>query len=111
MKKAAKILGWNIMPSSTFARHSFATNMSRSKVPMDYISFAMGHSVGNRGQITKRHISPYSLEEQLEYNSYLLDLPEMKALRHQEVSKKELIEMIKEKMSKEELLRMLLNDK
>ena len=36
---------------------------------------------------------------------------EMKALRHQEVSKEELIEMIKEKMSKEELLRMLLNDK
>ena len=35
----------------------------------------------------------------------------MKALRHQEVSKEELIEMIKEKMSKEELLRMLLNDK
>ncbi len=99
------------MPSSTFARHSFATNMSQSKVPMDYISFAMGHSVGNRGQITKRYISPYSLEEQLEYNSYLLDLPEMKALRHQEVSKEELIEMIKEKMSKEELLRMLLNDK
>ena len=85
--------------------------MSQSKVPMDYISFAMGHSVGNRGQITKRYISPYSLEEQLEYNSYLLDLPEMKALRHQEVSKEELIEMIKEKMSKEELLRMLLNDK
>ena len=111
MKKVAKILNWNIMPSSTFARHSFATNMSRSKVPMDYISFAMGHSVGNRGQITKRYISPYSLEEQLEYNSYLLDLPEMKALQHQEVSKEELIEMIKEKMSKEELLRMLLNDK
>lgn len=73
MAKVAKMIGWDVAPSSTYARHSFATNLSRQKIPMDYISFAMGHSVGNRGQITKRYISPYPIEEQMEYNSYLLD--------------------------------------
>ena len=39
---------------------------------MDYVSFAMGHSNGNRGQITKRYISPYPIYKQMEYNSKLL---------------------------------------
>lgn len=108
MKKVADILGWNVVPTSTYARHSFATNLSRQKIPMDYISFAMGHSVGNRGQITKRYISPYPLDEQKEYNSYLLDLPELKFIRHKDVTKEELVKMLKEKMTKEELLSLLL---
>ena len=108
IKKIAKILGWEIEPSSTFARHSFATNMNRAKVPMDYIGFAMGHSVGNRGQITKRYISPYPIEEQMQYNSYLLDLPELKALRQKDFSKEELVAMVKESMTKEELFSLLM---
>ena len=100
---------WEVEPSSTFARHSFATNLSRAKVPMDYISFAMGHSLGNKGQITKRYISPYPIEEQMQYNSYLLDLQELKSLRQKDFSKEELVKMVKESMTKEELLSLLLD--
>ena len=56
----------------------------------------------------KRYISPYPIEEQMEYNSYLLDLPELKALRHNDISKEELVKMLKDKMTKEELLSLLL---
>ena len=108
VKKIAEIIDWDIKPSSTFARHSFATNLSRSKVPMDYISFAMGHSLGNKGQITKRYISPYPIEEQMQYNSYLLDLSELKSLRQKDMTKEELVKMVKETMTKEELLSLLL---
>ena len=111
VKKIAKILDWDIEPSSTFARHSFATNLSRAKVPMDYISFAMGHSLGNKGQITKRYISPYPIEEQMQYNSYLLDLPELKALRQKDLTKEELVQMVKDTMTKEELLSLILGSK
>lgn len=108
IKKIAEIIDWDVRPSSTFARHSFATNLSRAKVPMDYISFAMGHSIGNRGQITKRYISPYPIEEQMQYNSYLLNLSELKALRQKDMTKEELIEMVKATMTKEEFLSLLL---
>lgn len=108
MEKIADILDWDIRPSSTYARHSFATNLNRAKVPMDYISFAMGHSLGNKGQITKRYISPYPIEEQMQYNSYLLDLSELKLLRQKDISKEELVKMVKDKMTKEELLSLLL---
>ena len=108
VKKIAEIIDWDIKPSSTFARHSFATNLSRSKVPMDYISFAMGHSLGNKGQITKRYISPYPIEEQMQYNSYLLDLSELKALRQKDMTKEELVKMVKETMTKEELFALLM---
>jgi len=107
VKKIAKAMDWEVAPTSTFARHSFATNLNRSKVPMDYISFAMGHSIGNRGQITKRYISPYPIEEQMRYNSYLLDLPELKGLRQTDISKEELVKMVKETMTKEELLSLI----
>jgi len=108
VKKIAKILDWEIEPSSTFARHSFATNMSRAKVPMDYIGFAMGHSLGNKGQITKRYISPYPIEEQMQYNSYLLDLQELKTLRQKDLTKEELVQMVKATMTKEELFALLM---
>lgn len=108
MKKIAKIMDWEVEASSTYARHSFATNLSRAKVPMDYISFAMGHSLGNKGQITKRYISPYPIEEQMQYNSYLLNLPELKALRQKDMTKEELVEMVKATMTKEELFALLM---
>ncbi len=72
MKVIAPLVGIKDSPTSTYARHSFATNLSQQGVPLDYISFAMGHSVGNRGQITKRYISPYPIYKQMEYNSKLL---------------------------------------
>ena len=104
-------MDWDIEPSSTFARHSFATNLSHSNVPMDYISFAMGHSLGNKGQITKRFISPSPIEEQMKYNSYLHDLQGLKALRQNDLTKEELVQMVKETMTKKELLSLILDDK
>ena len=72
MAKIAPLVNIKDAPTSTYARHSFATNLSQQGVPLDYVSFAMGHSNGNRGQITKRYISPYPLYKQMEYNSKLL---------------------------------------
>lgn len=72
MEKIAPLVGIKDNPTSTYARHSFATNLAQQGVPLDYVSFAMGHSTGNRGQITKRYISPYPIYKQIEYNSKLL---------------------------------------
>lgn len=72
MKAIAPLVGIKEEPTSTYARHSFATILSQQGVPLDYVSFAMGHSNGNRGQITKRYISPYPIYKQMEYNSKLL---------------------------------------
>ena len=76
MKKVAASIGWEVSPSSTWCRHSFATNMNEMEVPINYISDAMGHSLGNKGNITRRYISPFSLEKRLRYNSYLIQLDE-----------------------------------
>ena len=72
MKAIAPLVGIKDEPTSTYARHSFATNLAQQGVPLDYVTFAMGHSTGNRGQITKRYISPYPIYKQMEYNSKLL---------------------------------------
>jgi hypothetical protein len=44
----------------------------------------------------------------MQYNSYLLDLEELKSLRQKDFSKEELVKMVKESMTKEELLSLLL---
>lgn len=71
MEIVAKLLGLEQLPTPTWARHSFATNLNNSgRVPYKYISDSMGHS-GN-GDITSNYIGAYPLEKMLEYNSYLL---------------------------------------
>ena len=72
MAKVAKLLGMEQLPSPTWARHSFATNLNNSgHVPYKYISDSMGHS--SSGDITSNYIGAYPLEKMLEYNSYLLN--------------------------------------
>ena len=72
MAKVAELLGMKQRPSSTWARHSFATNLNNSGiVPYKYISDSMGHS-GN-GDITSNYIGAYPLDKMLEYNWYLLN--------------------------------------
>ena len=96
MRNVAEALRWETSPSSTYARHSFATNLSQQEVPLDYISFAMGHCVGNRGNITKRYISPYPLERMMAYNSLLLDLPEFRPQEKTlEISDQQLLELVR----------------
>ena len=43
------------------------------EVPVNYISDAMGHSLGNKGNITRRYISPFSLDKRIKYNSLLIN--------------------------------------
>lgn len=66
------LLGWNIEPSGTWARHSFANNLRNAGVDKDYISESMGHSTGN--SVTSIYFDSYPLEMQMEYNSKLLNL-------------------------------------
>ena len=74
LKKLMDAIGWSMNLTGTYARHSFATNLHAAKVPMEYISDAMGHSLGNRGQITIRYISPYTIEERAMFNRLLLNV-------------------------------------
>ena len=74
LKKLMDAIGWSMNLTGTYARHSFATNLHAAKVPMEYISDAMGHSLGNRGQITIRYISPYTIEERAKFNRLLLNV-------------------------------------
>ena len=98
MAKVAKLLGMEQMPSPTWARHSFATNLNNSGVvPYKYISDSMGHSGG--GDITSNYIGAYPLEKMLEYNHYLLNEKPKNITAH--VDKKALLEMLKG-LSKEE---------
>ena len=72
MAKVAKLLGMKEKPTSTWARHSFATNLNSTRVVPDrYISDSMGHS--SSGDITSKYIGAYPLKKMLEYNAYLLN--------------------------------------
>ena len=71
MEIVSKLLGLEQLPTPTWARHSFATNLNNSgRVPYKYISDSMGHS--SSGDITSNYIGTYPLEKMLEYNAYLL---------------------------------------
>lgn len=94
MEKVAKLLNMEQSPTSTWARHSFATNLNNSGcVPREYISDSMGHSTSS--DITSKYIGTYPLSKMLEYNAYLLKEP--KAID----SKDALLELLKS-MSEEE---------
>lgn len=103
MAKVAKLLGMEQMPSPTWARHSFATNLNNSGVvPYKYISDSMGHSGG--GDITSNYIGAYPLEKMLEYNHYLLNEKPKGITTH--IDKKALLEMLKG-LSKEERMELM----
>lgn len=66
--KAYKSIGGTKRITSTYARHSFATVMSREKVPAAYIEYAMAHS--NNG-VSSHYIAPFTTEELLQYSTML----------------------------------------
>ncbi|BCA51791.1 tyrosine-type recombinase/integrase [Bacteroides thetaiotaomicron] len=72
MKKLTMALNWEIFPSSTWCRHSFATNLTHAGVPINYISDSMGHS--HNENITARYIDIFPYEQQVLYNNKLLNL-------------------------------------
>lgn len=65
-------LKWEVRPSSTWARHSFANNLKDAGVEREYISESMGHSVGK--DVTSIYLDSYPLSKQIEYNNKLLSL-------------------------------------
>ena len=75
IKICHEVLHWDesIRPSSTWSRHSFATNLRNAGVEMEYISECMGHSSGEH-TITQIYLDNYPLEKQMEYNSMLLNV-------------------------------------
>lgn len=99
MAKIADLLGMEQVPSPTWARHSFATNLNNSgMVPYKYISDSMGHS--SSGDITANYIGAYPPETMLEYNWYLLH-DKSEKIQQPVVGKQALLEMLKN-MSEEE---------
>ncbi len=98
MAKVAELLNMEQRPSSTWARHSFATNLNNSgSVPYKYISDSMGHS-GN-GDVTSNYIGAYPLEKMLEYNWYLLN--DKRRIGGKTTDKQTILELLKT-MSNEE---------
>ena len=94
MEIVAKLLGLEQLPTPTWARHSFATNLNNSgRVPYKYIVDSMGHS--SSGDITSNYIGAYPLDKMLEYNAYLLK--ESKPANN----KAELLELLRSMSAKE----------
>lgn len=69
LKKAAKEVGISKPVSMTYARHSFATNLTHAGVSERYIAQAMGHSNKN---VTGGYIAPFSSQKKVLFNSMLL---------------------------------------
>ncbi|MCI6327767.1 MAG: site-specific integrase [Bacteroidales bacterium] len=72
VRRLVKSRGWEVQPSCTWCRHSFATNLTHAGVPHNYISESMGHSVDSN--ITNRYIDAFPLAQQMEFSSRLLKL-------------------------------------
>lgn len=90
--RVCKLLGMDVSPSSTWARHSFATNLTHRGVPQRYISESMGHAIDK--DITARYIQTYPYETQVRFNSLLLNLGQERDTADQ-VDASELRDMLK----------------
>lgn len=61
----------DIIPTATWARHSYATNLMSAGVPIDYIDRSMGHS---DGKPISPYLSAYPFETRKSFNSNLLPM-------------------------------------
>lgn len=98
IKICEDVLQWDVRPSGTWCRHSFATNLTLAGVEKGYITESMGHSQNQ--SITDRYIANYPLEKQFEYNIKLLS-------QDNKVSEVDIKNMSKKQM--QELLVKLIN--
>ena len=96
IKICEDVLHWEVHPSGTWARHSFATNLTHVSVERLYIQESMGHSKSQ--SVTDRYIANYPLEKQMEYNSKLLNWNPAPAITKKDIKK----------MSKEEMAALLM---
>lgn len=69
LRKLCPLAGLSDTPTATWARHSFATNLSNAGVPTEYIDTAMGHA-GNR--VINFYLGRCPHDKMVEYNSNLL---------------------------------------
>lgn len=74
LKTFAKKCNIKKSPSTTYARHSFATNMRRMGVPAEYIEYAMGHAIKG---VAGNYFGGYPFETMVKYNSMLLKSHEL----------------------------------
>ena len=79
------------MPTNTFCRHSFATNLTHAGVEKQYISESIGHTQDQ--SITDRYIGKYSIAMQRDINNKLLGLDKASQLMQKDVSKMTKAEM------------------
>ena len=91
IKICKDVLHWEVRPSGTWARHSFATNLTHAGVERSYIQESMGHSQSQ--SVTDRYIANYPLEKQMEYNSKLLNLNPTQTITKKDIKKMSKAEM------------------
>jgi integrase len=91
IKICKDVLHWEVRPSGTWARHSFATNLTHAGVERSYIQESMGHSQSQ--SVTDRYIANYPLEKQMEYNSKLLNLNPTPTITKNDIKKMSKAEM------------------
>ena len=91
IKICEDVLHWEVRPSGTWARHSFATNLTHAGVERSYIQESMGHS--HLQSVTDRYIANYPLEKQIEYNSKLLNWNPTPAITEKDIKKMSKAEM------------------
>jgi len=70
MKAVSEAVGLSCVPTPTWARHSFASNLTQQGVDRDYISAQMGHVEGS--STTDNYINRLGYKLMVEYNSMLL---------------------------------------
>lgn len=68
---ACKLIGIEKKVSMTYARHSFATNLTIAGVSERYISQAMGHSTSK--SVTQGYIGLFPPEKRMKFNKMLLE--------------------------------------
>ena len=72
MEVVMGILGMEEKPSSTWCRHSYATNLRDADVSTEYISTMMGHTMTSGSTTTLNYLARYNMTTMIANNSKLL---------------------------------------
>lgn len=97
---AKEVLDWDDPLCSTYARHSFATNLRDAGVDVQYISDAMGHATDKT--TTQLYFARFPKKKQFENNEQLLGLKPKKTMADIEgMSKEDMQRMLLELLNRE----------